>query len=264
MRNLIVISLIVIISYGQRSNADVEKIKEVQRHIRKVIVAVIDTGIDPAMMTSDSLCKSGHKDFTGIGLQDNHGHGTHISGIIDQYAKNFIIAKDGEGKDLEAKKLYEYCQIIIKYWDPRVVNQDNIKNTIKAIKWAIQQNVDIINYSSGGTIYSKEEHAVILAALNKGIKVVVAAGNERSDIDKRESHYYPAMYDKRIIIVGNLVDNSRKIATSSNYGKSVNSWEVGTNIMSRLPGKGFGHMTGTSQATAVKTGKLIRQILSTK
>jgi hypothetical protein len=72
------------------------------------------------------------------------------------------------------------------------------------------------------------------------------------------------MYDSRIIIVGNLVDEkSRTIASSSNYGKSVNAWEKGTDILSRLPG-GYGLMTGTSQATAIRTGKLIRQMLNAK
>ena len=73
------------------------------------------------------------------------------------------------------------------------------------------------------------------------------------------------MYDKRIYIVGNLVKkDSRSIANTSNYGEPVNTWEVGTNVLSRLPGKSFGFMTGTSQATAVKTGKIVREMLLNK
>lgn len=254
--------------------------------VHKIKVAVIDTGIDPLLMKSDSLCDSGHKDFTGKGLVDNHGHGTHISGIIDQYAKNVFVGQNGvSGKQLEDTKLSGYCQIIIKYFDPKAPNQDNLENTIKSFRWAIDQKVDIINYSGGGTDFSKEEQQLVLEALNKGIKFVAAAGNERSNIDKQK--YYPAMYDSRIIKVGNLVSNKvtvktgkrleleglklvtktytiieRDIASSSNYGESINDWQIGTKVLSRLPGNSFGYMTGTSQATAVKTGKIVREMLS--
>lgn len=231
------------------------------RKYKKVMVAVIDTGIDSALMTDNSVCEGGHKDFTGTGLHDTHGHGTHISGIIDQYAKDFLIRNDKSPSDL-SKISADYCQIIIKYYDSRMPLTKTLDNTIKAFRWAIDHNVDIINYSGGGEDPSPREKKVIIEALNKGIKIVSAAGNEHHDIDKVK--YYPAMYDKRIYIVGNLVNkHSRQIASTSNRGKSVNAWEVGTNTFSRLPG-GFGYMSGTSQATAVKTGKLVREMLETK
>ena len=225
---------------------------------KQIVVAVIDTGLDKELMSKNSICKTGHKDFTGTGLIDNHGHGTHISGIIDQYAKNYIFTK---GKDFSGiDKVYEnYCQIILKYYDPKGIGSDNLKNTIQAFRWAIDQKVDIINYSGGGTEFSAEEKKMVEEALNKGIKFVAAAGNERSDIDKHK--YYPAMYDKRIYIVGNIVGESRDIAASSNRGKSINTWEIGTNVLSRLPVNQYGYMTGTSQSTAIKSGKLVREML---
>ena len=259
MKRLLILKAVLLITvYGQLGNADVGKIKNY-----KVKVAVIDTGIDPALMASNTFCDSGHKDFTNTSLKDNHGHGTHVSGLIDQYAKNFLFIRNGKiPKDVNDidKINVNYCQIILKFYDPKAVGSDNLKNTIKAFEWAIANKVDIINYSGGGAEFSQAEHDVVVRALNAGIKVVAAAGNERSDIDKHK--YYPAMYDKRIYIVGNLVDtNSRQIASSSNRGKSVNTWELGTNILSRLPNNSFGFMTGTSQATAVKSGKLVREML---
>lgn len=228
---------------------------------KKIVIAIIDTGLDPVLMNKPWVCKTGHKDFTGIGLVDNHGHGTHISGIVDQYAKDIFLSK----ASLETldKTLANYCQIIIKYYDPTESNANNLKNTLKAFRWAIDQKVNIINYSGGGNDYSQEEHDLIIEALNKGIKIVAAAGNEGSDIDKTK--YYPAMHDKRIIVVGNLVNaQSRTIAESSNFGKSVNDWEPGTSIYSRKPGYSVGFMSGTSQATAVKSGKIIHQMLNNK
>lgn len=269
-------TLLVILAISQSANADAGW----ARVTKKIKVAVIDTGISPELLKGNSYCPEGHKDFTGTGLDDAHGHGTHISGIVDQYAKNFIFKAGKNFKDLDKLEI-AYCQIIIKYYDPKQAYGDNLKQTIKSFRWAIDQNVDIINYSGGGTEYSKEEMKVVEEALNKGIKVVAAAGNERSNIDKHK--YYPAMYDKRIFIVGNLVSNNielvpkksivngkttnllelkRDIASSSNHGESINTWEIGTNVLSRLPRMSYGFMTGTSQATAIKTGKLVREMLA--
>lgn len=260
MKRALSVNFLMILGLASVGVADVGNPKPA--NIKYIKVAVIDTGIDSTLIGKSWMCAKGHKDFSGLGLKDNHGHGTHVSGIIDQYAKNFLFSKlePEQFKEIDNLTMH-YCQIIIKYYDSRATGSDNLKNTIKAFKWAIAQKVDIINYSGGGVEADPRERAIIKVALNRGIKIVAAAGNERSDIDKHK--YYPAMYDKRIYIVGNLVDSeSREIASSSNYGKSINTWEVGTNVMSRMPNNlKFGFMTGTSQATAVKTGKLVREML---
>jgi subtilisin family serine protease len=265
MRKQLLVSLVLIMGCREYGQADVGiKLNRSKIDLPKVYkVAVIDTGLDSSLMNKSWICAEGHKDFTGEGLVDNHGHGTHISGLVDQYAKDFIFTKAmKQGQDLKDidKIQVNYCQIIIKYYDPKAPG-DNLKNTIKAFRWAIDQKVDIINYSGGGTDASAEEKALVQEALNKGIKFVAAAGNERSDIDKHK--YYPAMYDTRISIVANLVDlHSREIASSSNRGKSINTFELGTDVLSRLPDGRFGRMTGTSQAAAIHTGKLVRKQLS--
>lgn len=256
-RSLTLKIITLIIACGQFASADASGTRVISN--KQIKVAIIDSGISPELLKGNSYCKEGHKDFTGQGLRDNHGHGTHISGIVDQYVKNYIFAS---GKDLnKIDELYEnYCQIIIKYLDPKQRDGDNLKQTIESFRWAVNQKVDIINYSGGGTEFSKEEKEIVEEALNKGIIIVAAAGNERSDIDNNK--YYPAMYDKRIHVVGNLVKvEPRQIASSSNRGESVTDWEIGTNVLSRLPDKNYGYMTGTSQATAVKTGKLVREML---
>lgn len=247
-----------------------------------IIVAVIDTGIDTNLLKGNSYCKDGHVDFSGEGLQDTHGHGTHISGLIDQYAKNFIF-----GRGVAANKIDDisvnYCQIIIKYYSPSATGDESLARTIKSFRWAIDHHANIINYSGGGSSASPEEKALVVEALDKGIKIVAAAGNDGIDIDNdpckgmpdRETKasckkdypnkygtYYPAMYDSRIYIVGNLVSaDSEEIAKTSNYGDRVTYWEVGTEVFSRLPHEQYGYMSGTSQATAIKSGKLVKEML---
>lgn len=237
--------------------------------VKKLKVAVIDTGIDPKLLKGNSYCPSGHKDFTDKGLDDHHGHGTHISGIIDQYAKNYIF--DGKMAKNIDKINVDYCQIILKYWDNAAdVNAQPLKATIAAFKYAMEQKVDIINYSGGGDDFSKEEQALVKKALDMGIKIVAAAGNGARDksgtmvgYDLDVKPYYPAMYDPRIYVVGNITKSNTWVE-SSNRGKSVKYWEIGDRVLSRLPGSSYGYMTGTSQATAIKTGKLVRQMLRDK
>lgn len=232
---------------------------EVDKTPKPYVVAIIDTGIDEALLKNNTFCKEGHKDFTGLGLQDRHGHGTHISGLIDQYARNYMFSQK------DPKKIYDvpinYCQIVLKFLNTAKDMTDSLDNTRKALRYAIDMNVDMINYSAGGTDFDKQERNLIVEALDKGIKVVVAAGNERSDINKHK--YYPAMYDKRIYRVGNLMSESpREIASSSNYGTGVTYWEKGYNVLSTLPGGTYGLMTGTSQSAAIKSGKLVHELVS--
>ena len=222
-----------------------------QSSIAKTIrIAVIDTGYDfnsnwpnasKVGLSKPKLCPTGHKDFTGTGLQDHHNHGTHVSGLI--------------AKGLDD---IDYCLIIIKFYDPTSYKIDNLKTSIQSIKWAIEQKVDIINYSGGGTIFDKEEQQAVLQALSNNIKIITAAGNEKSDIDKH--HYYPAFYYPELeTIVGN-VDEHGEIIKSSNYGKSVTVYKMGVNVLSVLPDNNYGTMTGTSQSCALQTNTVIRMI----
>lgn len=223
-------------------------------------VAVIDTGFDFssqwAFTDKDSLsvkynlhkptlCKTGHMDFamdkTDVNYsKDNHGHGTHVAGLIAKYA----------GKS-------NYCLLILKYYDPKAIAYNNLLNEVKALNYAIEKKVDIINYSGGGIERSETECKVIKKALDKGIIIVAAAGNEQSNLDKKP--YYPAMCDDRVIMVANIDVKNRTIASSSNL--NANTVAIGgVNSLSLLPGNQFGYLTGTSQSTAIVTGKLVQTL----
>ena len=239
---------------------------------KTLTIAVIDTGIDKAL---PNLCKFGHKSFVNKPdllideanpLTDNHGHGTHIAGLISKHA--------GEGS---------YCLVAIKYYSEANSGKQNLENMKQALRYAINIKVDFINISAGGPERDEDEYALIKEALDKGIKVDVAAGNEKSDLDK-SCNYFPACYDKRLVVVGNLeitkdfrhLDPEMKLlgmlagigdkigtyetqrSPTSNYGNYVNRWEIGTNVESTMPGGKTGYMSGTSQATAVATGEMVR------
>lgn len=180
-------------------------------------------------------------------LDDNHGHGTHIAGIIGAEAGN----KKGISGISPKVSL-----MVLKYFDPKVPNTDNLKNTIASIKYAVKMGAHIINYSGGGTDYSQDEHDAVAEAEKKGVLFVAAAGNERSNSDQH--HYYPADYNLKNIISVTAIDPTTEVLASSNFG--VNTVDIaapGQNILSCLPHNSYGLMTGTSQATAFVTGAAV-------
>ena len=256
--------------------SDAARAWSVTQGSKEVIVAVIDTGIDvnhedlkgniwnnPGETGLDA--KGRDKATNGIDddgngfiddvhgwnfvssnnkLDDNHGHGTHIAGIIG--------AEAGNKKGISGISP-QVSLMILKYYDPKVPNTDNLKNTIESIKYAVKMGAHIINYSGGGTEFSQEEHDAVASAEKKGILFVAAAGNEKSNSDK--FHYYPADYKLKNIISVTAIDPTTEVLSSSNYGvETVDIAAPGQNILSCLPNNSYGLMTGTSQATAFVTG----------
>lgn len=254
---------------------DAERAWQVSQGSRNIVVAIIDTGCD---IKHEDLAKNiwnntgetgrdakgKDKSTNGIdddsngfvddvngwnfvsnnsNLMDSHGHGTHIAGIIG--------AEGGNDKGIIgiAPKV---SMMILKYYDPKTP-ADNLKNTIRSIKYAIQMKANIINYSGGGLEYSEEEKKAIQEAQNQGILFVGAAGNEHSNSDKNK--YFPADYGLANIISVTAIDPNTRILSSSNYGvETVHLAAPGQAIYSTLPNNNYGNMTGTSQATAFVAG----------
>lgn len=206
---------------------------------KQLVVAVVDTGISERLVNKPFLCKGGHRDFTGTGIYDNHSHGSHIVGLIEKYA--------GDS---------DYCILVLKYFDP-MSSVDTSDTLLEALNYAIKKKVDIIEYAGGGKSYSKQECRVIKKALDLGITIVAAAGNEGENINKHP--FYPAKCDSRVISVGNLDDKGVRHPTS-NYGNSVKVWERGVLQMSYMKDGYYGLLTGTSQASAIVAGKLVKNM----
>lgn len=210
------------------------------------IIAVIDTGFQFSFRTDGAkLCQYGHRDFTSIKKfndkytktpvpVDTHGHGTNVGGLIQKHGGNA-----------------SFCLVILKYYNAQVSDTLNANASLEAINYATQIGADYINYSGGGVESSQQETLAVKKYLDRGGKFIAAAGNNGSNLSYRP--YYPAMSDPRVISVGNLnADGTRSF--TSNYGSQVTKWEVGENQ------EGFGiTLTGTSQATAVLTGKMVKQ-----
>lgn len=217
---------------------------------KEIVVAVVDTGIDREhpFLENNIFVETGKVDPNNFGVDfskdkkakgtptDNHGHGTHVSGII--------------------KSIYPDVKILaLKYYNPNASGVDNLNSTVEALRYAVDHNVDVINYSGGGPEAASEELRVLKEAERKGILVVAAAGNEESNIDDKKKAYFPASYGLKNIITVTAHDEDLKILSSSNYGRtSVDIFAPGYRIKSSLQNGRTGYLTGTSQATAFVTG----------
>lgn len=208
-----------------------------------VKVAVIDSGLD-----------SNHEDIKGVQYYNaitgtegsapektgNHGHGTHVAGIIGAVSNN---GKGGSGIAPEAQ-IYG-----LKVFDGAGAKSSDIA---RAINHATNTyKVDLINMSLGGPGCSGDEYAAILNAINKGTAIIAAAGNDGS-----KTKSYPAAIPEVICVAATDKNNAR--ASFSNYGAWVDLCAPGVDIYSTLPTTintaGYGFMSGTSQATPVVTG----------
>jgi len=253
---------------------DAQEAWRISEGSRRIVVAVIDTGADvdhpdlkdniwinPGESGRDDLGRdkslngidddgNGYVDdvhgwnfvFDNENVQDNHGHGTHIAGIIG-----------GSGAARVTGVAPNVSLMILKYFDPRKPQQNPLDATIKAIHYAIENGAQVINYSGGGVAPSSDEYKALREAEAKGILVVAAAGNEHSNSDQNK--YYPADYGLSNIMSVTAINPNAKVLPTSNFGvATVDIAAPGVDIYSTMPGDGYGTMTGTSQATAFATG----------
>lgn len=224
---------------------------------KKIVVAVIDTGIDPDHPDlKDNLWKKpGTKDEYGWDFvtnkknpHDSHGHGTHVAGIIGATAK----ASMGTGAYGVAPNV---SIMAVRYYSESASGADNLANTIKAINYAVDNGANIINYSGGGAEFSAQERKAIERAEAKGILFVAAAGNEYQNTDELQNKYYPGAYGLSNIITVAATNIRNQLLPSSNWGmQNVHIAAPGENIFSTLPRGRYGYLSGTSQATAFVSG----------
>ncbi len=209
--------------------------ENLQKPPKLLRIAVLDSGFTISKYSQNvKFCLGDSRDFTGTGLEDNHGHGTHIVNTIVSNLKSD-----------------NYCIIIVKWFDPSIQAKTN-ETSIKAFEYLYSINIDIVNYSAGGTMHSEYEDYVLAGLLESGVKIFVAAGNDSQNLDKK-CNYYPACYRlQKLEVVGNIQKDGKR-HPSTNYGKVVTRWEIGVDVVQDTGKKGLRPMTGTSQSCALAT-----------
>jgi subtilisin family serine protease len=245
-----------------------------------VIIAVLDTGVDynhPDLVGNiwtggESNCTDGI-DNDGNGLvddcrgwnffdnnktpMDDHGHGTHISGIIGAVGNNFMgMAGVMWHVNIMPLKFIGY------HADPADCGGDtnfcgDVFDEIDAIYYAVSKGAKVINASFGDNVYSAAERTAIADADEAQVLFVAAAGNDGSNND--HSPIYPASYDLLNIISVAASDQNDQRASFSNYGPaSVDVAAPGVYILSTIPTfimpNGYDFFDGTSMAAPHVSG----------
>lgn len=248
------------ISDTSRQNIFLKQAQLFSRGNERITVAVLDTGVELAHeelkgvvdKRADFVNMEGLDTTSFIGdtlgydsiPEDEVGHGTHVSGIIAGRG-----VKMPEGVAPKCKIMAVRVLATMKQGDNRV-GAGLIDNINTGIKWAVDNGADIINMSLG----VKQEYGglpheeVIRYALDKGVTVVAASGNDGTN-DK----YYPGALPG-VLSVG-AVSESGTIAPFSNFG-AVSLMAPGSNVYSSFLNNTYAFCSGTSQAAPFVSGAI--------
>jgi len=196
---------------------------------------IIDTGI-----------RADHVEFTGRvlpgynvvadanGTNDCNGHGTHVSGTVG--GTTWGVAKSVN-------------LVPVRVLD--CTGSGTLSGVIAGIDWVAGSSLRpaVANLSLGSG-YSSTVNAAVAGAHNKGVTMVVAAGNSNADA----CSYSPSSEPKAITVGATTNTDAR--ATYSNYGTCLDVFAPGTNITSAwyTGTTATNTISGTSMASPHVTG----------
>lgn len=248
------------------------------------VVAVIDTGVDynhedlQDNIWTNSAEVSGQKgtdddnngyvdDVHGINLidpnetpMDDHGHGTHVAGIIAMENNNV----GGVGIAYKSK--------IMPIKAGGSDGTFNSTDIAKGIEYAYKNGADVINMSFGSSAHSALIENALQDAFNSCV-LVAAAGNYRiptADCPLGGQNTYPASYSYVIGVMA--YDEANSFASFSNWDYAPNAnaeYEIvapGVNIYSTLPNGRYASWNGTSMAAPMVSAEaaILRSSLKDK
>ena len=169
-----------------------------------ITVAVIDSGVSRVPDLRQTEFVPGY-DFVNDrkDARDDNGHGTHVAGTIAQSTNNNygVAGVAYQAKIMPLKVL-------------SAQGGGSGSDIADAIRFAADNEADIINMSLGGGGESQVMKDAIDYAYNKGVVIIAAAGNSNQNAAS-----YPARYPKVISV--SALDATGKKAPYSNYGAGV-------------------------------------------
>ena len=221
---------------------------------RNQTVCIIDTGIDyrdPAFGTCGSVGSGGNcrvvggYDFVNGDADplDDHGHGTHVSGIAAANGSGFVGVAPGAS--------------IVSLKVLNAQGTGSLSNLIAGIDWCTNNrtlyNITVISMSLGGGLFSSacdsEPAAVaVQSAFSSGLFVSAASGNDGST-----SQISSPACASNATAVG-AVNSADAVADFSNNWGNFLLLAPGVNINSTVRNNGSSVLSGTSMATPHVSG----------
>ena len=205
-----------------------------------VTVAVIDSGSGPHPDLDANLDAGrtmfGSIDSVGAIDVDVAGHGSHVAGIIAAVADNAI---GGSGVAPQSRILP------IRVLDS--LGSGDSKDVSKAVRFAVDSGVRVINLSLGGSTESTSLTAAIQYAVDRNVLVVAAAGNGAADSTPK----WPGASDLTIAVTA--VDRYNSVTSFDQRGDYIDIAAPGSSILSTASND-YKIQSGTSMAAAFVSG----------
>lgn len=205
----------------------------------KIVVAVLDSGINQNHTELKGIVK---KSFNALNnsndLSDNFGHGTAIAGLI---------ASKNDDSIGVSKNVVIYSVKVIQ--DNGEVN---VSDFISGLRWAIDENVDVINISLGFNTGSKELKDIVDEAVNNGIIIVASSGNTNG-----LNAQYPARFEN-VISIG--VVNEQLLPTKLSAIGKIDFVAPGTNLISLDNHGEYSQFNGSSFSAALVSGVIVENL----
>jgi thermitase len=204
------------------------------------IVAIVDSGLTISHTEFAGRIVAGYDFVNGdADPTDDHGHGTHVAGIIGA-------ALDGQG----TAGVCPGCSIM----PIKVLNANNAGTwggVAKGVLYAVDNGARVINLSLGATVSSLTLENAITYAHEHGVIVVAAAGNAASS-----APFYPAALEH--VVAVSATNKQDALWVLSNTGDHIDLAAPGYRIYSTYKdfgcGTGYTYMSGTSMAAPYVAG----------
>ncbi|MCL4860957.1 MAG: S8 family peptidase [Caldilineaceae bacterium] len=207
-----------------------------------IIIAVIDTGISHDHPEFAGRILPGYDFVNGDdGPEDDHGHGTHVAGIVAAAVNNNegVVGVCGFCKILPVKVLTDQ-------------KEGSAQGIAEGLRYAADHGAQVAVLSLGKNIGSRLVIDAIEYARERNVFIVAAAGNENSAVP-----FYPAAYPGVFAVSATTRTDQRY--SHSNYGSYIDVAAPGDDIFSTYPDLnnqfgGYLSMSGTSMAAPFVAG----------